>query len=1062
MWTRPTKASPCMKSKRKAESDYTASNHVLFRNTRVKRVQYTVATDAGSSTIINTLGRVPVAHASLQRDADKEIEKNMDSSELGVDANKRRTQNGQLLDDFAENFDDLAEYLLDREADDDTELPCLETKLWVLYRHDISKLGDHVIQLGHNGGPCREPVGERFFTAVDSNGVHSTKLAFCGCMEQPPNKLRQLMRAGLFPATTKDPHTAFTINMLKEFQLHNFESKKAAYDHLGAIRRLSDNSFTSDVANPYAAFLRVVRVYNYLVLKKRSGQLHGIDFLLPHRPPGNLLVWCPACPEPGFNSDPNCPKTPPHLRHLNQSQRTLDGNHQCNQFSKNTDPDDVSLCGGKAYFPLDSAYQDYLNSVPTSTEVVNKQDKKKFKNMAITGTVNCQCSHVFILSCVDLPHAERFANADYAVAMALRNHKPTEDFSFKLQIEVDDVDEAATYDIACAYVVNLEARFAKHFPDQLGSIKKMRWGVPALHVQGHQDSCTYLFGTAYMECIGHFHGETAEHYWPEANQLGPHVRQMNLGHQQDTMIQHHGDWNAKKMAKIASDLAEDLQSAKRKYLEKRNHYIGLSISFKDRVDEWQKMSRTTTKAGKEAISVYKHRETKGFAVSPYFILSWAYHYTVPSQASIYQKMIAQDDNFALTLVPKNKIAQFLDHGLRIQDTQRKLRHLIRNQAEHDLQAWRKEISTRTSKLRDQISTFRQDQKRFMPKAGDKVSAQTSAGPAIEDEKLFLPSDLTQLERQNMDVVALGIEESKWREGQVFDVLRALQHIVKALSSFRKRKLKHDRQQKQNSRAGDQITELTKRQSQHMETYNIARQAVISLNGSTQFPLLTEADLFMKSVQQKRHVGDSKRTDGLLFRATALATLGSYDQEDEAQMEDHVSDDAPVLSGTQMTRRKSGPKIKEQAKKSVGQTIERPKGWLWQLGKLTKMSDVEMEAWSSEGDRVQWFRAEAEMQRWQEQVEQKLVELLRTARSFTKMQAVWLALAERQPSHRRGAAAYTRQKAEMYAKRAGEARQKIKDTGYQELLEETANVVSFVDKQRRREAESIRQMLSQGH
>jgi hypothetical protein len=89
MWTRPTKASPRMKSKRKAESDYTASNHVLFRNTRVKRVQYT---DAGSSTIINTLGRVPVAHASLQRDADKEIEKNMDSSELGVDANKTRTQ----------------------------------------------------------------------------------------------------------------------------------------------------------------------------------------------------------------------------------------------------------------------------------------------------------------------------------------------------------------------------------------------------------------------------------------------------------------------------------------------------------------------------------------------------------------------------------------------------------------------------------------------------------------------------------------------------------------------------------------------------------------------------------------------------------------------------------------------------------------------------------------------------------------------------------------------------------------------------------------------------------
>lgn len=139
--------------------------------------------------------------------------------------------------------------------------------------------------------------------------------------------------------------------------------------------------------NPYQAFLRVVRVFNYLTLLKRSGQLHGIDDVLNHRPKGNLLVWCPACPEPGFNSDPNCHKTPHHLRygvsrpefnladtgsisrHLNQSQRTLDGNFQCNQFTKNTDPDDVSLCAGKGYFPLESEYKEYLGKIPVSKEV---------------------------------------------------------------------------------------------------------------------------------------------------------------------------------------------------------------------------------------------------------------------------------------------------------------------------------------------------------------------------------------------------------------------------------------------------------------------------------------------------------------------------------------------------------------------------------------------------------------------------------------------------------------------------------------------------------------------
>ncbi|KAJ7679914.1 hypothetical protein B0H17DRAFT_873664, partial [Mycena rosella] len=44
-----------------------------------------------------------------------------------------------------------------------------------------------------------------------------------------------------------DPHTAFTVNMLKRFQLHNLEPKNAAYDYFGAIRRLSDNTFTADM-----------------------------------------------------------------------------------------------------------------------------------------------------------------------------------------------------------------------------------------------------------------------------------------------------------------------------------------------------------------------------------------------------------------------------------------------------------------------------------------------------------------------------------------------------------------------------------------------------------------------------------------------------------------------------------------------------------------------------------------------------------------------------------------------------------------------------------------------
>lgn len=124
-------------------------------------------------------------------------------------------------------------------------------------------------------------------------------------------------------------------------------------------------------------------------------------------------------------------------RHLNQLQVTLDGNFHLNRYTKNTDPHDASLFRGRSYFPEDEAYQDYVKKVVLNSktdvdhdsfksgslllilvliqkfdcghlEVLRKQNStKKFKNMAVTGKVNTQCSHVFIMSSVDLQIGER-------------------------------------------------------------------------------------------------------------------------------------------------------------------------------------------------------------------------------------------------------------------------------------------------------------------------------------------------------------------------------------------------------------------------------------------------------------------------------------------------------------------------------------------------------------------------------------------------------------------------------------------------------------------------------
>lgn len=226
-----------------------------------------------------------------------------------------------------------------------------------------------------------------------------------------------------------------------------------------------------------------------------------------------------------------------------------------------------------------------------------------------------------------------------------------------------------------------------------------------------------------------------------------------------------------------------------------------------------------------------------------------------------------------------------------------LRRLVEDTEEHDLDARRKEITLRTSKTQIRINNWRKIQTELMPRVGDMVSAQAMAAPAVQNEKLFLPSDFaSEAERQALDLVNLAVEEARWREGQAFDSLRAIQNIVKAITALRNRKIKNDRQQKQNSRAGDQIADTIKRRDRHMDSYEVARQRLIVLNAGPAFPRLTEPDLYMKSVQQKRRVGDSRHTDGALWRVEAqIAVTGDIEMEDARTIPVKTGQNFPHIS-----------------------------------------------------------------------------------------------------------------------------------------------------------------------
>ncbi|KAJ7710854.1 hypothetical protein B0H17DRAFT_914216 [Mycena rosella] len=288
-----------------------------------------------------------------------------------------------------------------------------------LGRHDIAALGvGYTLPLGHYGADCTGEKGRAAtataFTVTVITGIHATTVDFC---RHPIviDKVAQLLEARIFPCTFTDPKSGITFECLKNFQIYSLESKAAAYDYVGSLARLTDNAFTESVPDMYENFIRTSRMWGVLTMKKRLGQVHGIDNVLLHRPKGNLVLYCPSCQEPGFNSDKNMPPLPDNLRHLNQQRQTLDGNFHCNKSTKNTDPSDVSLYEGNAYFPTNKYLNEQLAKAPKTEpkstcnylKAVNNQDKKKFKNMEITGIVNTQCSHVFIQASVDLQFGER-------------------------------------------------------------------------------------------------------------------------------------------------------------------------------------------------------------------------------------------------------------------------------------------------------------------------------------------------------------------------------------------------------------------------------------------------------------------------------------------------------------------------------------------------------------------------------------------------------------------------------------------------------------------------------
>lgn len=116
-----------------------------------------------------------------------------------------------------------------------------------------------------------------------------------------------------------------------------------------------------------------------------------------------------------------------------------------------------------------------------------------------------------------------------------------------------------------------------------------------------------------------------------------------------------------------------------------------------------------------------------------------------------------------------------------------------------------------------------------------------------------------------------------------------------------------------------------------------------------------------------------------------------------------------------------------------------------------------------GDTIQWFRAEAEMERWREQVEILLADWWTTIRSFAMYRETWTRLAEMQNPEDIGHIAYAKQKADMFSKRESEGRlllpaHQTLGPKYGAIVEDDLDLVDFVMQRRSRHQEMLDAVL----
>ncbi|KAI6143082.1 hypothetical protein BKA82DRAFT_4017826 [Pisolithus tinctorius] len=638
--------------------------------------------------------------------------------------------------------------LLDMEAPPDV-MACFVQKWNGRFFEDFTlQLVGLVLHLGHAGAPC--PAGEGSWEdaashvddewedikeIVDTGGVHFCNVQYCNCPGSEDSHL-QLTMAGLFLATTKAPRTAFTFQVLDDFIRDNVECGTSAMNYYSKLQRVTSS------------------VFPHLVL--------GFHQQLPDPQAGELVLFCPACPQPGIN-------VPDQDIALSET-FVMDGNFKAEHMLPKNAAEEVWLMDGNGFMVTSAPYKEYLTGTKSDCNnhrAVNQANAQRNK-LESTGIGGCACARhgCFVPhAMVDFQKGEQQVNMDYALVHAMHHG-------------LDPRQPVITfYDINCQYSKNLARWLEENRYLSLPSGLQIQPSIGLWHVHGHQTECFAIYAPNFILGASRVDSEIMETLWSSLNIISPSARGMATAHHQELLDFQMNDSNFLKMIWMPSALKRKFKVAKQSLATIQDKFNELDSKVPDGLRrlwvEQELVAQSCWQNTPQAMDIYEVRLEKA-----------------PTMKAIEIDLIHKDHSFSSS----RGSATWIAWALKVEQAQIVLAMDTRHMDTRATEADRLLISCRQDRLQSQIDALvhgaaqfigndwqvnpRQRPRSIAPLDGD--SNDETDDPFLPDcpghqevSDVPLPSYIGAQYFHDMGLSSLVEQEIHLRQGQANDALHEL-------------------------------------------------------------------------------------------------------------------------------------------------------------------------------------------------------------------------------------------------------------------------------------------------